>query len=94
MSKAKRRDEKYDSSFLFPPKYGLYIAASEYNKINDKEIQAIYGCVTTGELWQFAQLKEDQIIIDKEKYFIESPEIILGVLQYIINSLDNHSLEG
>lgn len=70
------------------------VAAQRFNqeeKQGKKEIATVYGCVTTGELWQFAELRENHLTIDKQKRFIESKDAILGILQYIINSVDVNS---
>jgi len=52
---------------------------------NQGEINSIYGCVTTGEDWQFLKLEQNIITIDKKHYYIDNVEKILGVLQYIID---------
>jgi len=52
---------------------------------NKGEINTIYGCVTTGEVWQFLKLEQNIITIDKKHYYIDNVEKILGVLQYIID---------
>jgi hypothetical protein len=44
----------------------------------------IYGCVTTGEDWQFLKLDEKILYIDSDRYYINQTEKILGCLQSII----------
>jgi hypothetical protein len=44
----------------------------------------IYGCVTTGEDWQFLKLEENILYIDGDRYYINQIEKILGCLQSII----------
>lgn len=52
---------------------------------NKGEINTIYGCVTTGEDWQFLKLEQNIITFDKKRYYINEVEKILGVLQYIVD---------
>lgn len=52
---------------------------------NQGEINTIYGCVTTGEVWQFLKLEKKIIIIDTKRYYINEVERILGVLQYAVD---------
>jgi len=44
----------------------------------------IYGCVTTGEDWQFLKLEEQILYIDSDRYYINEVDKILGCLQSII----------
>lgn len=39
-----------------------------------------YGCVTTGEDWQFLKLEQNIITFDNKRYYINEVEKILGVL--------------
>ena len=45
---------------------------------------AVYGCVTTGEDWQFLKLKDQHVTIDANRFYIDSVGQILAVLQTII----------
>ncbi len=50
----------------------------------------IYGCVTTGEDWQFLKLEEQILYIDCDRYYINQVDKILGCLQSIIKlSINN-----
>ena len=44
----------------------------------------IYGCVTTGETWQFLRLEPTAVSIDRARYYIDNVGAILAVLQAII----------
>jgi len=58
--------------------------------LNQKEGQAeaaVYGCVTTGEARQFLRLREAELAIDKERYYIDNIGAILAVFQAIIAEL-------
>ncbi len=55
---------------------------------NDKEGHPqpfIYGCVTTGEDWQFLKLEDNIIFVHPKRFYINDLEHILGAFQYIIN---------
>lgn len=53
-------------------------------RVNQEEAatdrQVMYGCVTTGELWQFLRLEKQELRLDPHKIYIEHVESILGVL--------------
>lgn len=58
--------------------------------LNQKEGQAeptVFGCVTTGEAWQFLRLRDTELAIDKDRYYIDNVEAILAVFQAIIAEL-------
>jgi len=63
------------------------VGAREFNKKNENyEIETIFGCLTTGELWHFVKLENDLITIDERPLtlYSELPQI-LGVFQEIID---------
>lgn len=62
------------------------------NIINERQEDGgvIYGCVTTGEDWQFMKLEDRIVYIDSDRYYINQVEKIVGCLQSILNlSLNN-----
>jgi len=59
------------------------IAAQLFNQQEGNETKTIYGCVTTGSVWRFLKLEGKKIYIDDKLYFIESLEIVLGILVHI-----------
>ncbi len=61
------------------------IGAQLFNQQENNEIPEIYGCVTTGEAWQFLKLSGKDLTIDTIRYYFDNIEKILGVLQTIIN---------
>jgi hypothetical protein len=63
------------------------IGASVYNQKMKKEVNVIYGCVTTAEQWLFLKLENYTVFIDNEKYTIKDLDILLGVLQYIVDEV-------
>jgi hypothetical protein len=59
------------------------VGAHIFNQHKDHTMPAIFGCVTTGEIWQFLKLENDVLCIDSDRYYINAIERILGVLQAI-----------
>lgn len=60
-------------------------AARLFNEKYKKTLPYIYGCVTTGQEWAFLQLKDNAILIDKNRYFISNAPLLLGVLQKVVD---------
>jgi len=65
------------------------IAARIFNESEGNKRNAVYGCVTTGSVWRFLKLENDNIYIDKKEYFIDYPERILGILLQIVSEEEN-----
>ena len=62
------------------------VGAQQFNKIEGNEISIIYGCVTTGEDWQFLTLESDGICIDSQRYCVNELDKVLGIFQSIVDS--------
>jgi hypothetical protein len=62
------------------------IAAQMFNIREGKEISAIYGCVTSGKLWQFLKLEDKDVTIDINEYYVTPVERILGILKWMVDS--------
>jgi hypothetical protein len=62
------------------------LGARLYNQKEGKEIPVIYGCVTTGDDWQFLKLQDNTIYIDIERYYLDNVPQLLGILQRIVDS--------
>jgi hypothetical protein len=60
------------------------VAALEYNQKTGTPTDAVYGCVTTGEVWQFLRLDGSVVTIDRSRYYIDNVGGILGVLAAIV----------
>lgn len=48
----------------------------------------MYGCVTTGEAWQFLKLNANLGQIDRRRHYIDNVGGLLGVLTRIVSSAD------
>jgi hypothetical protein len=54
------------------------------NEKDENSLPAIYGCITTGETWQFIKLEDNILWIDNQKYTSKTElEKILAIFQYI-----------
>jgi hypothetical protein len=61
------------------------LGAQIFNRNEGNEIEWIYGCVTTGETWQFLKLKDNIITINTTRYYINNIAKLIYVFQSIIN---------
>lgn len=57
-----------------------------FNQQEQTGVETVFGCVTTGEDWQFLQLTENRITLDTQRYYINDLEHILGVFQTILDN--------
>ncbi len=62
------------------------LAARIFNEREQNAIDTIFGCVTTGEDWQFLKLQADTLYIDESKLFISELPKILGTLKLIVEN--------
>jgi hypothetical protein len=62
------------------------MAARIFNQRHGDPAETIYGCITTGELWQFLKLEGNLLKLDETKIFIEKVDLILGTLKAIIEN--------
>lgn len=62
------------------------VAAAQFNR-EAGDLGPVYGCVTTGEAWQFLRLDEPAALIDRRRYYLSDLPSILGVLQATIARL-------
>jgi hypothetical protein len=56
------------------------VAAQLYNERSGQPMPAIYGCVTTGEDWQFLRLEDTAVTIDQGRLYIDNVGGILAAL--------------
>jgi len=78
---AKRQDIELGIDQCAAQMYGAKI----FNEKHKNNTFTIYGCVTTGDTWQFLKLENDILIIDTKRYFYDNLPILLGVFQQIID---------
>jgi hypothetical protein len=56
------------------------VAAQLYNERSEQPLPAVYGCVTTGEDWQFLRLAGAVVTIDERRLYIDNVGGILAAL--------------
>lgn len=60
------------------------VAAQLFNQSAGCPNFPIFGCVTTGEIWQFLKLQESVVWMDERRYYLDDIESILAVIQLIV----------
>ena len=61
------------------------VAARIFNSRKGNDLKEIFGCVTTGETWQFLKLEESFVIVDVSRFYIDNVGKILGVFKSVTN---------
>jgi hypothetical protein len=61
------------------------VGADIFNKDEGNGIDRVYGCVTTGEDWQFLKLEEQVIVINPARYYLSDLQRILWMFQSVID---------
>jgi len=64
------------------------LGAQRFNELENNSISGIYGCVTTGEDWQFLKLESNVVFVDDHRYYINEREKLLGIFQFILDSYE------
>jgi hypothetical protein len=59
------------------------IAARRFNEAAKEVAFPVFGCVTTGETWQFLRLADSDALLDKNRYYLDNLTSILGILRTI-----------
>jgi hypothetical protein len=59
------------------------VAARRFNEAAGRTTAPVYGCVTTGETWQFLRLVDDAAFLERTRYYLVDVGRILGVLMAI-----------
>jgi len=65
------------------------VAAQLFNQQEGNNIPIIYGAVTTGDIWKFLQLINNEVMIDLSNFYIQDVGKILGVLSLAIQIKSN-----
>ncbi len=63
------------------------VAAQIFNINEDKPISVVYGCVTSGKLWQFLKLENQELTLDLTEYQVTPVERILGILKWMVSNI-------
>jgi hypothetical protein len=62
------------------------IAADRFNRSAGRDGLPVFGCVTTGEAWQFARLAGPEALLEHRRHYIDQVELILGAFRAIIDA--------
>jgi hypothetical protein len=76
--------KKNDIESGLGPCVAQMVAAEMFNQ-SAGHAAPVYGCVTTGEVWQFLELTGTTAAIDQRRYYLDDVRGILGVIQAIIS---------
>jgi hypothetical protein len=60
-------------------------AAQRFNQQHNQPV-TVYGCVTSGILWQFLKLEESVVTLDLTSYQITPVDRILGILKWMLDN--------
>jgi hypothetical protein len=60
------------------------VGARYFNEQAGKPMPRLFGCVTTGETWQFLRLEGTAAGIDRRRYYIDNVGLVLAVWQAVI----------
>ena len=60
------------------------IASKLYNEKEGHGENNIYGVVTSGNIWKFLKLKDNEVYIDLDDYGIKEVQKIIGILSYMV----------
>lgn len=77
--------KKSDISLGIPQCAAQMLGAKIFNEKKGNPLEIVYGCVTTGDDWQFMKLKGNTVYIDLNKYYLGELSELLGVFQVILN---------
>ncbi|MBD2151442.1 hypothetical protein H6F44_15125 [Pseudanabaena sp. FACHB-1277] len=61
------------------------VAAQLFNELENNDIDTIYGIVTSGEIWKFLQISEQNVAIDLTDHYINNIDKIIGILLSFIS---------
>lgn len=60
------------------------IATCEFNRSAAQAEDGPYGCVTTGEIWQFLRLWDKVALLEEQRYYLDHVGAILAVFQAMV----------
>jgi hypothetical protein len=83
--------KKGDIESGLPQCIAQMIAAEIFNFKDGTVLSAIYGAVTTGDVWRFLKLSggaiDRDLQIDSETHYLDNLPVVLGILQCIVETV-------
>ena len=61
------------------------VAARDYNEREGRSPGVVYGCVTTGEAWQFLRLEGSDVTVERGRLYIDNVGAILAAFGAIVS---------
>lgn len=68
------------------------VGARLFNERSGQPVEVVYGCVTTGEVWQFLRLAGPVLTIGVPRCFLDNVGRILAVFQAMLGSIPVNSI--
>jgi hypothetical protein len=62
------------------------VAAQLYNERSGEAVESVYGCVTTGEDWQFLRLVGTAVTLHRPRLYIDNVGLILAAFDVAVRS--------
>lgn len=62
-------------------------AAQKFNEIKKRDVPVIYGCITTGDDWQFLKLEGNIVTFHDSRLYLSEVDKILGVFDKIVKEI-------
>jgi hypothetical protein len=62
------------------------IAADRFNQSSGRNGAPVFGCVTTGEAWQFLRLHGAEALLERRRYYIDNVGLILAAIQAVVSA--------
>ena len=78
--------KKQDISAGFGQCIAQMVAAQLFNQQSGAAVPAVYGCITTGEDWQFLKLEGTTVTVDPSRRYINDVAAILAALVATVGS--------
>lgn len=69
-------------------------AAQIFNQREGNSVEVIYGAVTSGTVWKFIKLVQQQAYIDLDEYYLKEIEFLMGILVSFVNLSENNLSES
>lgn len=63
-----------------PQCFAELVAAQIFNTAEERNIDTLYGVVTSGEVWKFLRLQGTSAITDTDDYYLDNVERIVGII--------------
>lgn len=64
------------------------VAALKFNTADGREEYPSFGCVTSGENWQFLRLIDNGLVLHQRRYYLDNVGLILGAMLSICREAD------